>query len=82
MAIAFPTIRVRQPASERNDGDPEGIYLTDGVRLYRSVGPIRETPGVIGLEDCRSLEVVAVSLDTINRLRPIAAGGTGERITT
>ncbi len=82
MAIAFPIIGPPQPASEREDRDADGLYLTDGVRLYRSVGPIAGAPGVVGLEDCRSLDVVAVSLDTITRLRRVVAGGPGERATS
>lgn len=46
-----------------------GQYLTDGVHLYR----IAETVGdadvsMIGLEDCRTLEVVLVASEEFPRL--------------
>jgi hypothetical protein len=51
-----------------------GRYLTDGVNLYRSLGPITPGPSqVIGLEDCRSLDVILIAADEFrgHRLRQV-----------
>jgi hypothetical protein len=51
-----------------------GRYLTDGVELYRSLGPIRlGPPELVGLENCRSLEVVVIAADELHgdRLRDV-----------
>jgi len=54
----------------RKDG---GRYLTDGIHLYRAVGTVGETAatGLIGLEDCRSLDVILVAPENINQLRTV-----------
>jgi len=49
-------------------------YLTDGVDLYRFVGGIAGGTGeMVGLEDCRSLEVVLLSIEELRgrRLRAV-----------
>jgi hypothetical protein len=56
-----------------HDGHAGG-YLTDGVELYRSVGAIRLGPSrMIGLENCRSLDVVLIAVEELRRrrLRPV-----------
>jgi hypothetical protein len=62
------------PADSRDHGRHAGRYLTDGVELYRSLGPI--TPGrseMIGLENCRSLDIILIAVDELRqrRLRPV-----------
>ena len=50
-------------------------YLTDGTNLYRVVDGLRGSPGhaVVGVEDCRSLELVLLPADELRalRLRPV-----------
>jgi hypothetical protein len=66
---------VSEDAGQALDQDGEtGGYLTDGVELYRSLGPITLGPSrMIGLENCRSLEVGLVAVDELRRrrLRPV-----------
>jgi hypothetical protein len=50
-----------------------GHYVTDGVRLFRNVSPLRG-PFVgtfVGLEDCRSLEIVLMPIADYVRLRDV-----------
>lgn len=45
-------------------------YLTDGVELYRWLGLVRRGwRRVVGLENCRSLEIILVSTREFRRLR-------------
>ena len=71
---------VKQIAGEvaalaRDDG-AAGRYVTDGVDLYRLLGRL-DAPGVagdvVGIEDCRTLELVLVSREQLGswRLRPV-----------
>jgi hypothetical protein len=56
-----------------------GRYLTDGVELYRSLGPIRRgPPELVGLENCRSLEVILIAADELcgDRLRDVTPAST------
>lgn len=61
----------------RDDG-AAGRYMTDGLDLYRLLGPL-EAPGVpeglIAIEDCHSLDVVLVETEELARwqTRPVAA---------
>ena len=53
---------------------PAGSYLTDGISLYRSLGAIVRGPWhMVGLEDCRSLDVVLIPIEELHnrRLRPV-----------
>jgi len=62
-----------QARTEAPDHDLNG-YLTDGVELYRSLGAIRLGPSqIIGLENCRSLDVVLMALEELRGrgLRPV-----------
>ncbi len=62
-------------ALARDDGGA-GQYATDGLGLYRMLGPL-EAPGVsdeiVALEDCLTLELVLISRETLASwgLRPI-----------
>lgn len=48
-----------------DDGQASG-YLTDGVDLYRSLGVItRGSSKLVGLENCRSLDVVLLPIDEL-----------------
>ena len=76
MSLAFHTHRSAASASSPLLGEPAGRYLTDGVRLYRCTGPIGTTPGLTGLENCSSLDILAVRPETLLRLRPVVADGT------
>ncbi len=74
MSIAFPRQRPTPPStSSPLAGETPGRYLTDGVRLFRCMGPIGTTPGMTGLENCSSLDVVAVRPETLRGLRPVVA---------
>ena len=62
----------RSPASAR--------YLTDGLHLYRNLGPVDGSYELIGLEDCLSLEVLLVSSAELcdggaRAIKPVAADG-------
>ena len=52
-----------------------GRYLTDGINLYRVVDALRGSRGrpVVGVEDCRSLELILLPADELRelRLRPV-----------
>ncbi len=51
-----------------------GRYFTDGVNLFRSLGTIdRASSPTVGLENCRSLDVVLIPVDELRRrrLRPV-----------
>lgn len=57
-----------------NHGRHAGRYLTDGVALYRSLGPITLGPSeMIGLENCRSLDIILIAVDELRQrqLRPV-----------
>ena len=54
----------------------ESVYLTDGVSLYRILGPVDDDNGcVIAIEDCRSLDVILVQADQLHSgsFRAVAA---------
>ena len=67
--------RLREDAGELSDhADLTGGYLTDGIELYRSLGAVTHgSCEMIGLEDCRSLDVILVTADELRqrRLRPV-----------
>jgi hypothetical protein len=46
-------------------------YLTDGIRLFRRVGRERVAGGVVWLEDCWSLEILAATTDDLGSMRPV-----------
>ena len=50
-----------------------GHYVTDGVRLFRNVSPLRGplVGRFVGLEDCRSLEIVLMPIEDYVRLRDV-----------
>lgn len=55
-----------------------GCYLTDGVNLYRCLGAIANRMGeMVGLEDCRSLEVMLLPAGELRarRLRAVNPAG-------
>ena len=65
---------MKMQATRSIDAGQAGGYLTDGVELYRSLGPITLGPSrMIGLENCRSLDVVLIAIDELRgrRLRPV-----------
>jgi hypothetical protein len=45
------------------------------VRLFRRVGSFGEAAGLIGLEDCRSLDVVLLRAQEARSLRPVRQHG-------
>lgn len=59
----------------RAESEP-GTYLTDGHGLYRLLGAVTVGAGwIVGVENCRSLDVVFVSADDLRdrRLRSVPA---------
>ena len=63
-----PPVAESGTAAER--ADQPGRYLTDGINLYRCLGTIASGPGqLVGLEDCRSLEVVLVPVGDLRARR-------------
>jgi len=49
-----------------------GSYLTDGVNLYRELGPLDESPELVLLEDCRTLEVLLAGPEQVRALRRVS----------
>ena len=71
-AIADEQTRATETAFESSDDGSE--YLTDGVNLYRLIGEFDGEEGrMVGIEDCRSYEVMLVPFDKIpqSRLRRV-----------
>ncbi len=71
-AAADEQTRTTQTAFGSSEDGSE--YLTDGVNLYRLIGQFDGDEGpVVGIEDCRSYEVVLLALDKIpqSRLRRV-----------
>lgn len=67
------------PPAVRVGAEREARYLTDGINLYRVVDALRGTRGqpVVGVEDCRSLELILLPVDELRalRLRPVRRAG-------
>ena len=66
----MPPARTRRRGGPLASATPDvartpGRYVTDGRRLFRLVEPFDHPVrgGIVGLEDCRSLEVVLVPTD-------------------
>jgi hypothetical protein len=60
------------PPAVRVGGEREAArYLTDGINLYRVVDALRGSRGhaVVGVEDCRSLELILLPADEFRALR-------------
>lgn len=57
----------------RTSREERGCYLTDGVHLYRAVDTFHEPAagGLIGLEDCSSLDIVLVVPEALSELRVV-----------
>jgi hypothetical protein len=50
------------------NGQSAGRYFTDGINLYRFVGWVDRTDnGLAAVEDCRSLELLLVGGQCMNR---------------
>jgi hypothetical protein len=60
------------PSSDAHSPGRAGEYLTDGVNLFYSLGPIGESAGLISLEDCRTLAAMIVRWEDFERLTPVA----------
>lgn len=50
-----------------------GEYLTDGHSLYYSLGAISDAPGLAGVEDCGTLEVMLLPVEQVAQLRAVRA---------
>jgi hypothetical protein len=71
-ATRFPARpRRKAPATDRRRD--AGHYVTDGLRLFRNVSPLRGPLAgrFVGLEDCRSLEIVLMGIADYARLRDV-----------
>jgi hypothetical protein len=55
-----------------------GCYVTDGVHLYYALGPVGDSTGLVGLEDCYSLDVILVPVEELDFLEPVSFDGDGE----
>ena len=77
MSLVFRPGAARSPAATRRPLLPPGLagrYLTDGRHLFRCLGAIPGAMGqMVGLEDCRSLEVALVPIGEVHarRLRAV-----------
>jgi hypothetical protein len=63
------------------DDDIKGQYFTDGKSLFRALTRFGRPPhgGLVSVEDCRSFEILLITLDDLRRLRrvaPVAAPAT------
>jgi hypothetical protein len=59
--------RLREDAGELSD-HLTGGFLTDGIELYRSLGAVTHgSCELIGLEDCRTLDVILVTADELRQ---------------
>jgi hypothetical protein len=67
-------VTMREPFSNTTG---HGHYLTDGIRLYRHLTPTRGPLGgaLVGLENCRSLELVLMPVGEYARLRDVFRWG-------
>jgi hypothetical protein len=62
--------RLTDPGVITDDAGQPTRYLTDGVNLYRYVGTIPSSVGhVVGLENCRSLDLTLCPVDELQALR-------------
>ena len=53
-------------------------YLTDGVHLYRFLGSLAtRAGGMIGIENCRSLDIMLVPADDLDQGHLRAVGSAG-----
>jgi hypothetical protein len=71
---------VDEVAALVHDDGGAGRYVTDGLDLYRLLGPLEApgiTEGVVAIEDCHSLDVVLVEESELAswRMRPVLAAG-------
>jgi len=55
------------------DTFPVGAYLTDGKALLGVVGELPQEPSLLLVENCRTLEVTVVSVDSLRArgVRPV-----------
>jgi hypothetical protein len=71
--------RMRNARSGVRVEQRSGRYFTDGVNLYRMVDDLGGSSGhaLVGLEDCRSFEVVLMATSEFRalRLRPVRRCG-------
>jgi len=51
-----------------------GCYLTDGLHLYLALGAVGDDAGLIGLEDCYTLEVILVPVEELDFLELVSPG--------
>jgi hypothetical protein len=72
--LAYPPCHADPAPSERSELDVSArCYLTDGYGLYRTLGSTAdETERLICVEDCVSLEVLLIPLDTVRSLRLVS----------
>lgn len=50
---------------------PRGCYLSDGLHLYLALGAVGDATGLVGLEDCYTLEVILVPIEELDFLEVI-----------
>ena len=50
---------------------PRGCYLSDGLHLYLALGAVGDGTGLVGLEDCYTLEVILVPIEELDFLEVI-----------
>jgi hypothetical protein len=84
MSMRFPVRSdlVASAVDERSmvaeDAGGSGRYLTDGVNLYRFLGAIASGMGeMVGVENCRSLDVMLVPIGELRarRMRGVVPTG-------
>jgi len=74
VSVAFPTDRTEPASTDEVVGElTSGCYVTDGAGLYRTLGRTADADErLVCVEDCVSLEVLLVPLDTVLSLDRVA----------
>jgi hypothetical protein len=74
VSVAFPTDRTAPATIDEACGElTSGCYVTDGTGLYRTLGQTADADEqLVCVEDCVSLEVLLVPLDTVLSLDRVA----------
>jgi len=73
MALAFSQQRPGPAPANAGFDVTADYYLTDGEGLYRTLGRTADaTEMLVCVEDCGTLDVLLVPLDTVLAMRPVA----------
>lgn len=79
VSLAFPTDRAAPAVADEACSElTSGCYVTDGAGLYRTLGQTADADErLVCVEDCVSLEILLVPLDTVLSLDRVARAHSG-----